>query len=322
MGFLDNSGDIILDAVLTDAGRARLAKGDGTFRITKFALGDDEINYKLYDINSTDGSATYSAVILNTPIFESFTNNIASLNSRLISISKNNHLYLPVLKVNSKISNSNNYAIPQIVKDGYILCADEQTEKILNDKNLTYNAANVSSLGVLNGYSMNGGSDIRIDQGIDNNAINANITIDPDLKETQYLIEIDNRFGSIINKTDPNIRIQPSYIDDDDIAGYYFSLNDTSGLVQNNNSTEIDTGNQVIAGSRGTMINFKIKSSLEISTSQYLFDTLGLNVTDYYKINNAAAGNNIKTIMSNIRVTGLTTGYSIDIPLVIIKKIS
>jgi len=49
MAFLDNSGDIILDAVLTDTGRYRLAKGDGSFRIDKFALGDDEIDYSLYD---------------------------------------------------------------------------------------------------------------------------------------------------------------------------------------------------------------------------------------------------------------------------------
>ena len=44
MAFLDNSGDIILDAVLTDTGRFRLAKGDGSFKITRFDLGDDEIN--------------------------------------------------------------------------------------------------------------------------------------------------------------------------------------------------------------------------------------------------------------------------------------
>ena len=45
MAFLDNSGDIILDAVLTDTGRMRLAKGDGSFRIAKFAPFDDEIDY-------------------------------------------------------------------------------------------------------------------------------------------------------------------------------------------------------------------------------------------------------------------------------------
>ena len=48
MAFLDNTGDIILDAVLTDEGRKRLAQGDGSFRIVKFALGDDEIDYSLY----------------------------------------------------------------------------------------------------------------------------------------------------------------------------------------------------------------------------------------------------------------------------------
>ena len=57
MAFLDNSGDIILDAVLTDTGRLRLARGDGSFRIAKFALGDDEIDYGKYDANDLSGSA-------------------------------------------------------------------------------------------------------------------------------------------------------------------------------------------------------------------------------------------------------------------------
>ena len=74
MAFLDNSGDIILDAVLTDVGRQRLAKGDGSFRITKFALADDEIDYTLYrNGNSTlgahpSGSAYYAIQIEQTPI--------------------------------------------------------------------------------------------------------------------------------------------------------------------------------------------------------------------------------------------------------------
>ena len=55
MGFLDNSGDIILDAVLTDLGRKRLA--EGSFSISRFALGDEEINYALYNKNHPRGSA-------------------------------------------------------------------------------------------------------------------------------------------------------------------------------------------------------------------------------------------------------------------------
>jgi len=57
MAFLDNSGDIVLDAVLTDTGRMRMAAGDGSFKIVKFALGDDEIDYTLYNKNHSSGSA-------------------------------------------------------------------------------------------------------------------------------------------------------------------------------------------------------------------------------------------------------------------------
>ena len=49
MAFLDNSGDIILDATLTETGRRKMAQG--RFRIAKSALGDDEIDYSLYNKN-------------------------------------------------------------------------------------------------------------------------------------------------------------------------------------------------------------------------------------------------------------------------------
>ena len=71
MAFLDNSGDIILDAVLTETGRRHMANGN--FKITKFALGDDEIDYGLYNKNHPSGSAYYDLSILQTPIMEAFT---------------------------------------------------------------------------------------------------------------------------------------------------------------------------------------------------------------------------------------------------------
>ena len=101
MAFLDNSGDIILDAVLTDAGRARLARGDGSFKITKFAFGDDEINYNLYDKTHGSGSAFFDLNVLQTPVLEAFTNNTSTMNSKLISIPRTNLLYLPIMKVNT-----------------------------------------------------------------------------------------------------------------------------------------------------------------------------------------------------------------------------
>ena len=85
MAFLDNSGDIILDAVLTDHGRKELARGDGSFNITKFALGDDEINYARYNLNHSSGSSFYDLEIIQTPILEAFTDNAASMKSKLVT---------------------------------------------------------------------------------------------------------------------------------------------------------------------------------------------------------------------------------------------
>ena len=79
MAFLKNDGDIIMDAVLTDTGRMRLAKGDGSFKIVKFACGDDEIDYSLYDKNHASGSPYYDVEILSTPILEAFTNNTSTM---------------------------------------------------------------------------------------------------------------------------------------------------------------------------------------------------------------------------------------------------
>ena len=100
MAFLDNSGDIILDAVLTDTGRLRLAQGDGSFKISKFALADDEINYGLYDSAHSSGSAYYDLEVLQTPILEAFTNNTSNLKTKLVTFSRTNILYMPILALN------------------------------------------------------------------------------------------------------------------------------------------------------------------------------------------------------------------------------
>ena len=100
MAFLDNSGDIILDAVLTDIGRKRMAAGD--FKITKFAIGDDEIDYTLYNKNHPSGSAYYDLEILQTPVLEAFTQINANINYGLTSFSQLDLLYLPSIKINNK----------------------------------------------------------------------------------------------------------------------------------------------------------------------------------------------------------------------------
>jgi len=101
MAFLDNSGDIILDAVLTDVGRKRMANGN--FRITKFALGDDEIDYNLYNTNHPSGAAYSDLEILQAPILEAFTTVNATINYGLVSYARNDILYLPTITINNKL---------------------------------------------------------------------------------------------------------------------------------------------------------------------------------------------------------------------------
>jgi len=71
MGYLNNS-IVTVDAVLTKKGRELLARGDGSFNITQFALADDEIDYTLYNPNHPSGSAYYGEAIENMPILEAF----------------------------------------------------------------------------------------------------------------------------------------------------------------------------------------------------------------------------------------------------------
>jgi hypothetical protein len=72
MGFLNNQ-IVTVDAILTRKGRQLLAQNDGSFRITQFALSDDEIDYTLYNPNHPSGSAYYGQAIENMPLLEAFS---------------------------------------------------------------------------------------------------------------------------------------------------------------------------------------------------------------------------------------------------------
>jgi len=127
MAFLDNSGDIILDAVLTDTGRFRLAKGDGSFKIVKYAFADDEIDYNKYDKDHLSGSAYYDLDILKTPVLEAFTNNTSNMKHKLLSIPRTNLLYLPILKLNDVVKASQ-YLTKEGLKQGVDKVVNEALE--------------------------------------------------------------------------------------------------------------------------------------------------------------------------------------------------
>jgi hypothetical protein len=71
MGYLNNQA-VTIDAILTTKGRELLAKNDGSFRITQFALADDEIDYTLYNPTHPSGSSFYGEAIQNMPLLEAF----------------------------------------------------------------------------------------------------------------------------------------------------------------------------------------------------------------------------------------------------------
>ena len=73
MGVLDNT-TVTVDAILTKKGRELLAKGQGQFNITKFSLGDDEIDYNLYDVTHPNGSNFYGQAIENMNLLEAIPN--------------------------------------------------------------------------------------------------------------------------------------------------------------------------------------------------------------------------------------------------------
>jgi len=308
MGFLDNSGDIILDAVLTDLGRKRLAEGSGRFNISQFALGDDEIDYGLYDKNNSSGSAYYDINILQTPVLEAFTNNMSSMKSRLLSYSSNDLLYLPVILTNTTAGGQPFYT----GLNSYVVLVDQKTVTTVAGE-----GTNALAAGILNGFSPSEGANyVEADQGLDTTELSPDQTLaqatSQELVESQYFVQIDNRLGQLRAASGEG-SFAPSSIDDDNIATYIFSRDDDSGVV----SDVAANAASIIRGPRGSRVQLKIASSLDLRTSSFLFNQLGSTGTT--AIGDLASGN-YKFIDTIVRVSGVSTGYTLDVPVRFVKQ--
>jgi len=107
MGYLDNSS-VTIDAILTVKGRELLAQGEGKFNITQFALGDDEIDYTLWNTNHPLGTAYYGVIIDNMPILEAVPDETQALRSKLVTLPKGSQR-IPVVNIGTtSVSLSNN----------------------------------------------------------------------------------------------------------------------------------------------------------------------------------------------------------------------
>ncbi len=428
MAFLDNSGDIVLDAVLTDAGRKRMA--EGKFNIAKYAFSDEEINYELFNNTHPSGSAFYDLQIMQTPILEAFTNNTSTMSSKLMTLSNNNFLYLPTFKLNEKwgdgedvIGQNINAAVPtrkftstcnsnsgaNVNHKGYfIVTCDADTEDLFR---MSQNADGSGASHFIedfsaypNGLILGFDSDvdanrtfITVDQGIGGTQEGLSLLsqFPPELRETAFLIRIDHRYGRIalnpasirshraeseasqstdlVTIGDPENsrltgeRTQKSFafVDDDHIAAYYITNQDSDMVLLNikdsynqtptapnlraaqDNATSNWFDRQAFQdGPVGSRLMFTIKVQDTLSASNDLFgsNTLSLarevedaNIDGFRAAVNQSGPNKsnlivedkvdgspgeitVKHIDSVVTITGVTTGYTVDIPVRYVKK--
>ena len=268
---------------------------------------------------------------MQTPVLEAFTNNTSLMKTKLISINRNNILFMPILAPNTKGEPSFNSNINSVSSyGGYYVLADEFTGK-LGGQSLQ----NTQTEGVIFGFNNEQNLDyILIDQGINGDGdLNIKTPFPTDLIETAYMVKLDHRLLSLSGKTDLEISgdftpINHSFVDDDGIATYYIAQGDPGFISATDRHVSIadsDLENtqafEQFAGPLGTRLAIAPRSSLNVRQSDGLFSELGsASSSDSYllsRLTDVGAHKFIDTIMN---VVGVTTGYSLDIPIRILKK--
>jgi hypothetical protein len=127
MAYLDNSV-VTVDAILTKKGRELMARGDGSFQITQFALADDEIDYTLFNPSHPSGSAYYGEAIENLPLLEAFPDESQVMKYKLTTLPRGT-ARLPII---ASVSNV-------VLKQGQSQAITPETLNYLGNNNTTEN---------------------------------------------------------------------------------------------------------------------------------------------------------------------------------------
>jgi hypothetical protein len=341
MGFLDNSGDIILDAVLTDVGRKRMAEGN--FRIVKFGLGDDEIDYSLYNANHPSGSAYYDLEILQSPVMEAATKQASSIKYGLLSITRTDLVYMPVLELNQKAG------IDSVIKHNNIilLAANKATYTTLAQD------ANIGSSKILEPNTLTPSAKVIVESGITSidrqptRENRDNMLVSTNLVDLQFDVRFDSRFmaglisvqprqdQSFANNTDGSRRITlTAFARKSAVSATQFMDNYVTAVADGLEDLVLqyttDTGGDAtganlsqLAGPRGGMTALSFAPSTEInaqgtaSPSYYsLYGSTGVVGTSL----GFASTANFDYIDTTVYVQGLTTGASIQLPIRIVRQ--
>ena len=172
MGYLNNAV-ITVDAILTTKGRELLSRNDGSFQITQFALGDDEIDYTLYNPNHPSGSAYYGEAIDNMPLLEAFPSELQIMKYKLTTLPRGT-AKLPVLDLG--------YAAVTM-KQGAQLAITPQTLNYLGNDQTFETSGYSATIGDVRVFSTFTGQGIQTEAAANGNA-NATITIGTSVSKT------------------------------------------------------------------------------------------------------------------------------------------
>lgn len=332
MGFLNNSGDIIIDATLTDVGRQRLAKGDGTFTIRKFAVGDDEINYELY--NTSAGTIYADLNILQTPIMEAVTNNIATMKHKLITFDRTDLLYLTTLKLNQNSRAHGNapgqpFSTAALATDVYVLLCTKNSVDAYGApiQGTTVEGAAALPVGFLDGSTITQGASeknlLMIEQGLDTTDIPFSKTLDPDLAEDAFLFLVDDRFLSIVSPGEDSGPLSPiGGVDEDNLAHYILSHNDENFDGKLPSATEEGS---VIKGPRGKRFRYGLTAQEDVKLNSALFTKFGYTISGFFTNTGGTRApspglTDAVAIDTVVRVIGQNTGVRLDIPIRLIRE--
>jgi hypothetical protein len=307
---------------------------DGEFRITKFALGDDEIDYSLYNANHPSGSAYYDLEILQTPIMEAATRQASSIKYGLLSITRTDIVYMPVLKVNEKTDKS-------LVKTGgvYYLAANSATYK-----NLLSNNSDSSSK-FLEPNSPSPSKVLLIESGLDTDQRTPTLEnreaaiVETGLYDRIYEVKFDNRFVAGIMSLVGG-KFANTSKDTSDISLQSFSSQRAQSSLDflENYSTSMATGiaNEVakrgdtadgnaisvFRGPRGSVTGMTFMPSLEINaeglaspTYYTLYGTTGASASTL-----GLAGSSVYDFIdTTVYIRGMSSGTQLQIPLRLIR---
>ena len=352
MAYNDTSDSIIINATLTEKGKKLLSRG--RFKVAKFALGDDEIDYSLFNAESS-GDTDYFPALLNTKIFEAYKNKNKNIQFGLDShdsgilylstetieyLEPNLHAnleYLPILKLNNKLSYS-----PTLRDDRYYVSVnDETTRKVIES---------VTSFKFLqaNNYDT---VKIVVESGIDNSGtapIAPTITnrqekiIKTFLLDKDFYVYADNRFVSTV------VGIQQSseflnFTSGEKIINFstgkesvaislesefeYFAtypLKTIQNLLFDEDVTTPDTRSykySALPGPRGSVsaLNIKVDNELKVNST----GTRDSRFTDYGTIDNylfsEMTTSKFDYIDTTIYLVGGTTNARLQVPIRIIR---